>query len=652
MVDWHFRSLGWGALLLTLAACGGGDTDALAEKADDGGQSLEAAGTSAEKLGQTMVASRLHKPYSMVGVQLIELAQTHVLPLGGKTWGMTAATESLHFVGQRPALALVRLTTPYPASPVLQGWLNDTLLGEVALNPPSSLPRTEAGGPAYATDRHSAVVPAAWMRSGLQLSVRSASLGPSRRQAVSVGADMPVNLRILPFYLYGADDSDMPFSQASGPNADTINELYAKWPVSSLNVGLHPAQRIDWPYLVLPPDGSNAAYVAHNKDEEKVQSAPAVSLGTVLGTLGDLMQANGESSQNVQYYAPTIMQNSLGAYRSPSGGLGSIGGDTGSGDSSYAGVFVHEQGHAMGLGHVGDGYDANRYPYLWGSLAGSAWGYDAIRNEFLPPFVPTTASSFAGCANQTFGGHARALDAQGRCVKQDPMQSGSGDQDPSYRFATFSDASTATMQRHMETDYVVPDAARASGYKVWDRTAMRWTDYTPSTTGYAQYGLLGNFPVQKNVPVTSIALTVSKAGTTGATQIYPTFSYLGNLIQQIDPTDAAQRAAFNPLAPWSQEVPWRWYCVNSGCDYTVRVTHAGGVVRHVLLQGSFRAFNDPDGALRTGATDPLQSASFKRFVINVSNDIAITKIELLDTPSAWKGLPATPTVLACRGTGC
>ena len=372
----------------------------------------------------------------------------------------------------------------------------------------------------------------------------------------------------------------------------------------------------------------------------------------MLGTLGDVMRANGESGQNVQYYAPTIMQNSAGAYKGPAGGLGSVGGDTGAGDSSYTGVFVHEQGHAMDLSHVGEAYDGNRYPYLWGSLAGSAWGYDAVRNEFLPPFMPTTSSRYSGCASHTFGGHARTIDAQGRCVKQDPMQSGAGDQDPSYKFATFSDASTGIMQRHMEATYVVPDAARASGYKVWDRTAMRWTDYTPATTSYAQDGLLGNFPMQKNVPVTTIALTISKAGTAGATQIYPSFSYTGNLIQQIDPTDTAQRTNINPLASWSQNVPWRWYCVNSGCDYTVKVTYAGGTVRHVLLQGSFRAFNDPDGALKTGATDPLQSASFRRFVINVPNDATITRVELLDTPSAWKGLPASPVVLACRGTGC
>lgn len=652
MFDRHYKTLGWASSLLTLAACGGGDPSASLEKSDDTDRFALVADAAPQKLGQTILARSLHKPHSMVSVQSIELAQTHVLPLNGKTWVMTGATESIHFVGQRSALALVKLSKPYPVSPVLQGWLNGTLVGEVALNLPSALPRTEAGGVAYATDRHSAVVPATWMRSGLQLSVRSASLGSSRLQAVSVGADMPVNLRILPFYLYGADDSDMPFAQASGPDATTINELFAKWPVSALNVGQHPAQRVNWPYLVLPPDGTNAAYIANNKDEEKVQSSPAVSLGTVLGTLGDLMRANGESGQNVQYYAPTIMQNAAGAYRGPSGGLGSVGGDTGAGDASYAGVFVHEQGHSMDLSHAGEAYDANKYPYLWGSLAGSSWGYDAIRNEFLPPFMPVTASRYSGCASQTFGGHARAIDAQGRCVKQDPMQSGSGDQDPSYKFATFSDASTGIMQRHMESSYVVPDAPRASGYKLWDRTAMRWTTYTPATTSYAQNGLLGNFPVQKDVPVTSIALTISKAGTVGATQIYPTFSYTGNLIQQIDPTDAIQRTAINPLASWSKDVPWRWYCINSGCDYTVKVTYEGGTVRHVLLQGAFRAFNDPDGALRTGATDPLQSASFKRFVINVPNDAVITRIELLDTPSAWKGLSASPAVLACRGTGC
>lgn len=162
------------------------------------------------------------------------------------------------------------------------------------------------------------------------------------------------------------------------------------------------------------------------------------------------------------------------------------------GRHEYRGIFIHEQGHAFGLPHVGEAYDQFRYPYEWGSLQGSAWGYDANLREFLAPFVPASASRYGACTSNTFAGHARAFDSRGRCVKQDPMQSGSGDQGSRYRFATFSDYSTAVMQRWFEGrttldgdgthDYgggkIVRDRSFTGGYKPWDNIDRAWINVT------------------------------------------------------------------------------------------------------------------------------------------------------------------------------
>jgi hypothetical protein len=319
----------------------------------------------------------------------------------------------------------------------------------------------------------------------------------------------------------------------------------------------------------------------------------------------------------------------------------------------------------MGMPHAGEAFDDGEYPYEWGSLDGSAWGWDGTRREFLAPFVPVTADRFSGCESDSFAGHPRAIDSDNRCIKQDPMQSGSGDQADGYRFATFADYHSAMMQRHFEGrttlngsgthvysgGYSVRDTNFPGGYKRWDGIDREWVNVTPTTTSNAQNGFNGGFPIQRDVPVYAIALTISRAGTAGATQIHPPLSFTGNLIRTIDPTDAAQRALVRHYrAPYNGNGEGRWYCSNSGCDYTLRVRYANGNIRNVLLQGGFRNFDYPGGRNHTNppasdfdpdSSNPNHGDSFRRFVVNVPADAAIQRIDLLDTPIAWDaGVPA------------
>jgi hypothetical protein len=78
------------------------------------------------------------------------------------------------------------------------------------------------------------------------------------------------------------------------------------------------------------------------------------------------------------------------------------------------------------------------------------------------------------------------------------------------------------------------------------------------------------------------------------------------------------------------------------------VRYAGGSVRHVLLQGGFRPFNQARGTPAAATQDPLSGSSFKQFVVNVPDDGDILGVELLSTPMAWEGFPANPTILASR----
>lgn len=589
----------------------------------------------------------------------LELAQTHVLPAAGKTWtqndrGQSIATETLHLTGGRQALALLRLSNPAATETRIEGQRNGTSLGTLTLNPPSTLPATESSGAAYGTDLYSATIPASWMQPGLQLRGLACHHTPTAwNTSTIVGGDFPMTLRVLPFYLYGADEGNTggrTLAVTGAPNSATRNEIFAKWPAASLDASNHPAGKVVWQTLVIPPRGGFAAYVASNTDD---YNDGFDGMGAQLSILSGLMAANGESPQPVQYYSPLMSLNRSGAYRGTGGGLG--GGSVGNGDEAYSGIFIHEQGHAFGIPHVGDAYDDLKYPYEWGSLNGSAWGYDLNFNQFLAPFVPSSASRFSGCASDTFGGHARARDGLNRCVKQDPMQSGSGDQASGYRFATFSDYSTAIMQRWFEgrttesggtrsrNSKIVRDASFPGGYKRWDTIDRQWVNETNATTQGGIFGLNKGLPLQFNVPVYAIVVTVSNAGTTGATQIYPPIRFTGNLMDTIDPNTQAGRDRIQP-----DTSPLFWYCRNGGCDYTLRIRYANLTTRHVLLQGGFRPFNQPTGTPPASSTTATDGNSFRRFVVNVPDDGDISRIELLSTPMVWNGMPTAPTVLASR----
>jgi hypothetical protein len=626
-------------MALTLVACGG--------KSDSDGSATPP--SNAGPAGALQMAS-------------LALAQTHVLPEAGLAWSAPTppnASERLHLVGRRGTLVLVRLSAADAQAPVIEGLRNGNSLGTVPLAAPAQLPATEGGGPAYGSGLHSAMLPEAWVLPGLQLRVRAANYQPGATRSPTIGADMPMTVRVLPFYLFGANDtnSGIPLSQIAAPPAAAAAEMLSKWPVSALDIGNHPAGRVSWASVVIAPRNDSSgtaqpAYVVAAADQQKEGYAV---MDSVLNVLMRMRTANGEGPLAVQHYAPLVMLGSNGRYVSPGGGLGNS--DSGTGDHTYTGVFIHEQGHAFGMPHQGEAYDAGRYPYSWGSLNGSAWGFDTRTQEFLPPFMAATSERYSGCTTHTFAGHARTVDASNRCVKQDPMQSGGGDQALGYRYGTFSDYSTAMMQRHLEGvtttgtagahvysgGKLVRDAAFPSGYKRWDGLDATWVNADIATTEGAIYGFDRGLPLQRDVKVHAIAVTLSNAGTAGATQIYPPISYTGNLLQGIDPTSPADRALIT-----SDTGTYYFYCRNGGCDYTLRVTYSDGSTRHLLLQGGFRPFNQARGTPAASASNPLSGDSFKTWVVNVPGTLAVQKLELLSTPQVWSGMPATPAVLAER----
>jgi hypothetical protein len=593
-------------------------------------------------------------------VEKIQLAQTHILPtVGGRYWKKDQSeTLFLRAVSERETLVLIETDLKGGSSPLLQVAYQGKTVAKIPLISGITGLSVEDESVAYPSTSHTwhAVIPAALMKKGTYIRVIGTQVRPSAYTKLSVlGSPVHFDLYSLPFYLFGATDNTLPFSQTQAPDAATQREMFAKWPISTLNAQNHPAKRVNWPYVVISPRSGQAAYTVTTPAEQKDGFA---NMSAVLNILGQIRQANGDGSTANQYYAPIIQANKNGQLVEIGGGLG--GGHVGTGDHRYSGIFIHEQGHAFGLPHAGESYNAHSgYPYAGGSVNGSLWGYDLNKKMLMPTVVPRTASQYANCKTQVYAGIPRQLDALGQCIKQDPMQSGSGDQANIFKFAMFSDYSVARMQRYFEglttinsagvKNYaggrIFVNANMPTGYARWDSIDQAWVAFDPKNDPVkGLYGVQQNFPVSKNVPVYTIAVSVSKAATDGATQIYPIIGpYTGNLLKTFDPTVTQDRTDMTPNTS-----AYPWYCRGTGCDYTLRVTYTDGTVKHVALQGGFRPWFGQEQAFSADVTNPTNGSSFKTWAVNVPATSPIQSVELLDTPLVWTGVSSTAPVLASR----
>lgn len=579
----------------------------------------------------------------------LELAQTHVIAPEGKRWEAFPEDE-LHLVGDRESLVLVSFANMILDTPQLEGLLEGESLGILELNDPTSLPKTEANGRPYSQNSYWVMMPASWLKPGLELRFIANDGQLTKTSALNVGASSSFSLYTLPFYLFGADESLVPFSLTAEPDEATRKELYAKWPVAELEVVNHPAKKVEWEYIIVGPRQGRAAQRVTYKEQ---QGDGYAVMSAVLDTLGAVRSANGDGPTGNQYYAPLLMATQTGSYGAPGGGLG--GGHLGTGDYAYSGVFIHEQGHAFGIPHVGDAYNAGNWPYVGGSLSGSSWGFDSTRLEFLDIRVPPTSSAYKNCATKTFAGNPRQLDEAGFCIKQDPMQSGAGDSDSSYRFSLFSDFSTARMQRYFEGQTssssgnysykggrVFVDANSSTGYSRWNSLEAKLEPVEPKTVDGGLYGLDAGLPQATDVPVHTLIVTYSNAATEGVSQIYRPLSYVGNLRRLLDPTKAGDRQAITPNTGENY-----WYCRASGCDYSLRVSFGDDSVQNIVLQGAFRKWFS--SAEKDGILEPSSSDSFRIWGVNVPGDKAIKQVELLSTPEVWTDFPDEPAVLLSCG---
>ncbi len=583
-----------------------------------------------------------------LNIARIELGQTHMLPNGVKRFEPLKPGGRAQTLRLRPfanALAVIDLSATDAVAPVVEAWRDGERIGTVALNPPSEFPKTEDNGPAYRTGSYSAVLPQAFVDRDVQLKVSARNYAAGNALPLDVTGDIHAEIRILPFFFFGATEanSGRPIATQGQPTTQTTAELQARMPFA-ITTEAHAAGKVVMDTVTLAPNGTLPARIIRNADDPG-----AHELGEAIGWGRKINDANGETSMPVLTYAPVAYRYANGTVKSSNtGGLAYQSGSqsetawwSSAGDWEYAGVFIHEITHNFGLAHAEGSYNDGVYPYPRGSLKGSNWGWDSVHGLLLPPFVPSSSANFAGCHSQS----GTQFDEQGRCVKQDIMQGGSGWQAQGQRFGPVSDFTAATAQGSVNNKTVWPlgedDRGNATFQKLNPATREFERLSLPSDTAFR--GIASNLPQKMNVPVHTLMMSVSMT-TPEASQIYAPLHYEGNLLYRIDPTNAADLAAVKPRSTGK----YRDYCWANGCDFTLHVTYADGSQRYELVQDGLRPWCSWDADIRPETLNPLSGASFKEYAFNVPGGKPLKRVELLYTPRGYEGLPANAKVLVSR----
>ncbi|GAM27448.1 hypothetical protein SAMD00019534_106240 [Acytostelium subglobosum LB1] len=476
----------------------------------------------------------------------------------------------------RPLLHVWNPSTKSPGS--------NELVTTIYCNLPFELPPTESNGPMFADNTYSAGIPANFVMPGMQVTFENDHKKSTTPVEPLVGMASSAILWNLPFYLFGANDTNSyPFSQIKDESKNKLF-IYQQWPVSSLTTANHAMGIVSLDTIVQHVNGYEARKVT-NLDEITNNDGFGI-MATVLGFLSRIFDANGDGSQNKVIWSPLMSINKHGEYGTVDGGLG--GGRRATGDISN-GLIIHEVGHAQGLPHAGEAFNNGAFPYVRGSLNGSVWGFNFDTNEFLSIYIPSNSSDYDDCKDD---GNIMRDD---RCVRQDPMQGGSGDQAKGYPYTMFSDFNAGKIQQFYE------------GAPIW----------VPETQSYIKWDDVNLVNVPYPIVNTSYGLYVD-----------------GQPQSSHRPTDEKQLSPIN-----TGDIDW--YCKQSGCDFTLRVTYKDGSKYIKLLQVGVRKWFDQNGEVDPDCLDPKDNDSTFTIIENIPADLQVTLVELLWTPYGFRTILAS-----------
>ncbi|KAK4044921.1 hypothetical protein OUZ56_032327 [Daphnia magna] len=559
---------------------------------------------------------------------VVSLAQSHVVPAPGTVWSL-AASAPLRVSEGRDALVLVQVNLPVTA-PVLEVRQGETLVGSRPLNPPSQLPPSEGGEEKFSADSWSVTLPGAEVAPGMTLVVREGGRPFGAPVPVAVAPRTDITFQLLPFLLFGSAEGDSDLKQ---PTAAQKAQGAAGMPFTTSAFVPHPVGTFVSSFLVVPPDGTYPATKITNADGLTGRKKPFLDMATTI------TDAAGDRAINRVTYGSVYMKDAAGGRASYGGGVGWIGRDRRRRPDVWS--LWHEGGHGMSLDHSPAEYDKGIYPYVDGSLNGSAWGFDASQNYFRAPFTTPNSYYFTCDGDKAErGGRPFAKDRRGRCYRFDPMHSAEDQKDPKASFPLYSDFNAARMPRWaLGRDKI---NATNTGFMRIDAKGQ-WVD-TPAaseTTNAAWEGFHSGHadPELLNREWDLVFATRSVAGTADGTEFYQPLRHIGNGLKLVDPMVPSELASINAD---SNKATFYKYCRSSGCDYTLRATYKDPATQALttvyrVLRGSARQWDKPS-TWKDGAKDEKSPDSFLSWGIKLpvpAGRPKLTKLELLDTPLVW-----------------
>ena len=633
----------------------------------------------------------------------MKMGQTYLFEAPRRAWYKKSDEVYIdaHLSGNRSTLFVVEFAAT-PTKPELV-FSNAALRStgsrmKLTLASPSELPRTHGHGDAmarpYSTTAYSVVLDAAYVSKGLVVFVRTDNLGSSAEMSIPVGPTISMKTFSVPMYMFGASedmldkDGERVTKEKRGwMGEEKAQEHWAKYPFSTFKNSIHPIQKIQSDYWIVEPRTSKTgrkktAFRAQflNDFKRPIRSDFTVNPdddmsdswkdgfgdeASGLAFLDLLHGLDGESDLSTHYYAAGIFRDENGAWQSGGAGLG--GGHHGAGTSSFEGIFYHEQGHAFSLGHAESDYEKGDYPYVKGSLKGSDWGYDVVRNEFIDVYIHTDARSFDGDSSGDCTADDREKvrdDGIIKCIKQSVMQGGSGDQESDMNFGQMADYNVAEILEHIEGAMKSADPDDPSGpktvkdggrvfhdecacgnrayynYRMWNNTANDFFAVTPTW----------NYPHYFNVPLVLIWTTIGCAElncryssvqletspSQALTQVYAPTSYVGNTRLVVNPDNFE---VFKTITPTQDGAVNSDFC-RRGCDFTAYVRLKDGTVRKALIADSPRRdWEDVD--FPSKSRDKYHAQSLLNLGVAVpTGGQTVERVDIMYTPLAWQGYHA------------